>query len=200
VLSLIERGWATQVDAVAILTGDPSLVTIDEVLDLTGRISGLWLLMIAAIGELPVDASRQISSGEEAAFLAWGRHIQSADALADLEKDLREGLVCTMATRMLFDRDRDAYLAGREGVCSMVYEAICEQHIDVALTPSREEIETLHHPLRDLGQVSSLLEWIMNFLLARYDDHPLRSRSVTTPMQVQIARTFALPEVSCSAR
>lgn len=177
VLTIIAEGWSIQVDAVAVLSSHPGEVSLEEVARTTSRISGAWLLMIAAVGSLPEDAARMLSVAEEAAFFRWGFHIQRADALADFEKDTRDGLVSTYVGKLLWAREADAYWRA----CShfdapTLYSMLVRHRVDEAAfpegwlqAPSHVVPET---GLEQVGRVPALLKWIHGFLSYRYLIHP----------------------------
>lgn len=176
-LTIIAAGWSIQVDAVAVLTSHPGEVSIEEVARTTGQISGAWLLMIAAVGSLPEDATRMLSAHEEEAFFRWGFHIQRADALADFEKDNRDGLVATYAGRLLWERDAEAYWRA----CSRfdaptLYSMLVRHRIDEASFPEgwlqAASSVVPEAGLERLGRAPALLAWIHGFLSYRYLTHP----------------------------
>ena len=108
-LGFIEEGWAVQAEAVELFSRHPSQAPLAEVERVTTRISALWLLMVAACGELAPD-SAPLSDAEVADFFAWGAPIQRIDALNDLEKDLADGLVASLPGRLLWQAQGDAFL------------------------------------------------------------------------------------------
>jgi hypothetical protein len=167
-LALIERGWAIQVDAVAVLSAHPSTVTESTVLEVTANISGAWLMMIAMVGTLPADAGRMLNADEEASFFEWGLHIQRADALADLEKDLEQGLISSFPAHRLWQlspRDhRDAVRCDSE----RVFAHLAELDIDLAAMSTADNVARLRRDLAALGDLPSLLDWILGFLTWRY--------------------------------
>ncbi|MCC6558006.1 MAG: hypothetical protein IT372_34095 [Polyangiaceae bacterium] len=178
-LEVIAEGWRTQVDAVEVLTSHPGAVSLAEVAGVTRRISGLWLLMVALVGSLPEDAARAPSADEEEAFLDWGFHIQRADALADLEKDGRDGLVSTFAGRLAWEREPARYLpACARGDAAAVYAMVARHRIDEECVRGGVPADALAARLAGLGEVRALLRWIHGFLVHRYLAHPrcLRER------------------------
>ena len=145
--------------------------------------------MIALVGTLPGDARRALTADEERAFFAWGNAIQRADALADLEKDVRDGLIATLPGRLLFERAGGAYAdARRRGDAREIYRLLREHGVDAACEATPRELAALRARMEDLGEVGALLEWVYGFLLGRYYAHPLFARDVR-PI-----------EATCSAR
>ena len=162
-------GWATQVDAVAVLSAAPPQVSGARVAAVTGDISARWLRMITLVGPLAASASRGLHRAELQAFDPWGAAIQRADALADLDKDLADGLVSSLPSWLLHARSPSAWRAAVQNPG--------EAHAQVALhavdlpcvaPPPRAAAEAL----AGLGEVPGLLRWIHGFLLWRYAVHP----------------------------
>lgn len=180
-LDLIARGWEIQVDAVSVLTTHPSQVSLAQVARTSADISGAWLMMIAMVGTLPATSTRGLTRDEEDAFFAWGLHIQRADALADLYKDLAEGLVSTYPGRLVWDRRPRAYERALAGDVRPVYELYASTGADVACLPPTAELDDLEARLEGLGQLPGLLRWIHGFLSWRYLVHPLCSRNPDDP-------------------
>jgi len=177
VVDAIAAGWDVQVEAVRILSSHPKAVTRAEVERITRQISGAWLLMIALVGTLPSDSRRALSPDEEEAFFAWGWAIQRADALADLHKDLADGLVASLPGWLAFAHVGDAYLdAARRGDARAVYALVRAYDIDRACLTDADAIAALGASLANLGEVPSLLAWIYTMLARRYLEHPLRAR------------------------
>lgn len=177
-LDIIAEGWSIQVDAVAVLSSHPGEVSLDEVARTTRRISGAWLLMIAAVGSLPEDTTKTLSADEEETFYRWGFHIQRADALADLEKDNRDGLVASYVGRLLWEREPDEYMrACAHFDASALYTLVRKHRIDEASFPAGwlqdSQRAYAERGLENLGAVPSLLAWIHGFLSYRYLMHPL---------------------------
>ncbi|HEU4535341.1 MAG TPA: hypothetical protein VFS00_14535 [Polyangiaceae bacterium] len=171
-LDVVEDGFRVQADAVAILSAPPGAVSLDEVAAVTARISGAWLLMIALCGSLPADA-RPPSAPAEALFDAWGWHVQRADALCDLAKDLSDGLHSSLPLRLLWARDpalcRRAIAAGP----AEVYRRLGELALDRDCLPEPGELEALAADANGLGHLPSLLRWVHGMLAHRYARHPL---------------------------
>jgi hypothetical protein len=190
VLNWISEGWAIQVRAVATLSRHGSAVTVAQVEDVTRDISGAWLLMIAAIGTLPEDVDRGFTRDEESGFFDWGWHIQRADALADMAKDLGDGLISSYPDRLLYDLDREAYEGCVSGASrGAVYEICRRLDLDRLCLPGAGEIEGCQQRLSGLGRVPSLLRWIHGFLTWRYLVHPLCQRSLTDPLFAPFVRS-----------
>lgn len=172
-LEVIAEGWRIQVDAVEVLSAHPGAVTLGEVARVTRRISGAWLLMIALIGALPGDAARAPSEDEEEAFHDWGFHIQRADALADLEKDCRDGLVSTFAGRLSWEREPGRYLtACAQGDGAALYAMVARHRVDEECVRGGAPAAALGARLAGLGEAHALLRWIHGFLMHRYLVHP----------------------------
>lgn len=200
VIDIIAFGWEVQVRAVRLLSSPPASVDPSAIRALSADISGAWLLMITAIGELPELARRPLAAHEEAAFYRWGLAIQAADALADLDKDLADGLVASWPGVLLDQREpgrarwRHAYLHddARE-----LYAGMIEQGIEAAIMPSPRERDELDAMLGELGGVPGWLAWIHDFLLQRWHAHPLGLASA----DARYAMWSAAPrEATCSAR
>jgi hypothetical protein len=181
-LSVIAEGWRIQVDAVEVLSSHPGAVSLAEVASVTRRISGAWLLMIALIGALPEDAARPLSADEEEAFYDWGFHIQRADALADLEKDTRDGLVSSFAGRLAWEREPARYLpACARGDAAALYMMLARHRVDEACLSGGVPEGALSARLAGLGEVHPLLGWIHGFLIHRYLVHPRSLRDGRDP-------------------
>ena len=179
VLEVIAEGWRVQVDAVATLSSHPGELSLAEVAGVTRRISGAWLLMIALVGSLPAEAARPFTADEEEAIHDWGFHIQRADALADLQKDLEDGLVSSYAGRLLWEREPARYLrACRAGDAAALYAMAARHRVDEACLRGGEDPTELAARLRGLGEVGDLLAWIHGFLIRRYLTHPLCQRDL----------------------
>lgn len=176
-LRVIEQGWGIQVDAVVLLSSHPAAVTVAQAREITRKISGAWLLMIALVGTLPADAARTMSSAEEAAFFEWGAMIQAADALADLEKDVADGM-CSSLPGVLMHRSAPAAMlaACAAGEPGALYQLCAATEADLACLPDWRRRQAL----RDLGPgaVGELLAWIHHFLTWRYLSHPSCHRVV----------------------
>ena len=182
VLATIAAGWEVQVEAVRVLTSHPSAVTRAEVAAVTRSISGLWLLMIARLGELPGDASRAFTPAEEEGFLAWGWAIQRADALADLAKDLADGHLSSWPGRLLWERAPEAYLdAAARGDATAIYALLRAHEVERDCLPDAAEAKRLEAALPALGEVPDLLAWIHAYLARRYLGHPLHALTATGP-------------------
>ncbi|EYF03526.1 Hypothetical protein CAP_5510 [Chondromyces apiculatus DSM 436] len=182
VLSVIAEGWRTQIDAVVTLSSHPGEVSLAEVAGVTRRISGAWFLMVALIGALPDDVSRPLTEDEEEAIQDWGFHIQRADALADLQKDVDDGLISTFAGRILWEREPSRYLpACRARDAAALYQMTAQHRVDEACLRGGEPIASLGARLRGLGQVHAMLTWVHGYHLGRYLDHPLCRRRGDDP-------------------
>jgi hypothetical protein len=169
-LDLIARGWETQVDAVATFTAHPREVDGHWLDDVTARVSGLWLAMMCAVGTLPGAAGRSLRAQEERAILQWGLWMQRADALADLGRDLADGLTCTAAGHALWSRDPEGYGRALASGDAPTLDALVRRYgIDRALRPDVRTRAELVASLASLGELASLLEWTLDHLLGRYD-------------------------------
>lgn len=198
VLATIAAGWEVQVEAVRVLTSLPEAVSRAEVASVTRAISGVWLLMIARLGELPQDARRPFTPAEEDDFLAWGWAIQRADALADLAKDLADGHLSTWPGLLLWERAPGAYLdAAARGDAAALHALLRDHAVDRACLPDAAEEAALRASLPDLGEVRALLAFIHGYLLRRYHTHPLSPRPAA-PTRATAARLFPDPGASCS--
>ncbi|MFT3764654.1 MAG: hypothetical protein QM820_03915 [Minicystis sp.] len=204
-LATIAAGWEVQVEAVRVLTSRPSEVSRAEVAAVTRSISGVWLLMIARLGELPADARRPFTPAEEDAFLDWGWAIQRADALADLAKDLADGHLATWPGILLWERDPAAYLdAAARGDAAALHALLRAHDVDRACLPDAAERRALAASLPDLGEVRPLLAFIHEYLQSRWRAHPLAAAATppaaaaATP-PAAAARLFPAREPSCSA-
>jgi hypothetical protein len=173
-LETIAMGWEVQVEAVCVLTSHPASVRREQVADITRRISGAWLLMIAMVGSLPEDAARPLEAAEEEGFFAWGSAIQRTDALADLAKDLADGHLSSYPGRLLWERAPEAYLdAAARGDFASIYALVRAHGVDRDCLPDPAEVAALSAALPGLGDVRSLLGWIQGYLSNRYSAHPL---------------------------
>ena len=203
VLATIAHGWEVQVEAVRVLTSHPSRVTRDEIASVTRSISGVWLLMIARLGELPADARRPFTPDEEAAFLAWGWAIQRADAIADLAKDLADGHLASWPAKLLFERAPDAFLdAARRADTAAIYALLRAHDVDRACIPDADEARSLARSLPDLGEVRPLLAFIHDYLVRRHLAHPACRHRNAAPAPRPATRlfpSFPSSEASCSA-
>lgn len=180
-LDWIERGWDIQAEAVATLTRHGSEVTMAQVEKVTRDISGAWLLMISAIGSLPSDAARVLTDDEVEAFYDLGWHIQRADSLADMAKDIGDGLISSYPDKWLYSLDRDAYeRCVREANEREVYSLCASLDIDKRCMPEPGEFERGSEALGGLGGLGDLLAWIHGFLTWRYLVHPLSLRTEQT--------------------
>lgn len=186
VIDTIAFGWEVQVRAVRLLPRDPSEVDEAAIASVSADISGAWLLMITMIGELPDRAERPLSFAEQQAFYRWGLAIQAADALADLGKDTRDGLVASWPG-VLLDRaepGRARWRAGFEGRgLAELYAGMVEHGVDDAILPSPREFDELERSLSGLGAVPRWLRWIHGFLTWRWLEHPMCPR--TSPSDAQ---------------
>lgn len=167
-LLLFEEGWRTQVDSVATLTDHPSRVDFRTVSDVTARISGLWLMMICAIGCLPGCVGRGLTIREKENFLRWGKVIQTADSLADFAKDQREGLINTVAGNRLFSVSETTFEQVLGGNVDLGYRTLvvlsAHSWAECDSTFAVEDYDT------DLRPVFARFEWIRQMLLGRYFD------------------------------
>ncbi|MCB9755250.1 MAG: hypothetical protein H6713_35370 [Myxococcales bacterium] len=180
-LTTIAWGWEVQVRAVAIYTAHPREVSEAEVASVTAEISGAWLQMITEVGTLPADASRPLREGERAAFLAWGAQIQRADALADFEKDLGDGLLSTVPGVQGYARVGEDYVTwARRGQLARLYGLLVEERLDLLCLPERAG-PPAGAAMPELGEVPAWLEWIRGFLTWRYLVHPACRRAPDDP-------------------
>ena len=183
----IASGWAIQVDAVATFTAHPGRVSSESVAQVTANISGVWLLMISMVGTLPGDANRALSADERQAFFGYGGFIQRADALADLARDVADGLVATVPGLAAWRRAGEAYL----DVCDRVdvdrlYGLAADTDADLACLPPAGALDALDLRLAGLGSLASLLRWIEGFLLSRYLVHPRCRRRPSDPLFAEL--------------
>lgn len=177
-LDLIARGWAIQVDAVTVLSAHPSRVSLGRVARTSSDISGAWLLMITLVGTLPASVQRGLTADERQAFFDYGLHIQLADALADLSKDLDDGLISTHPARLCWDRAPGGLeRALRAADSAEVYRLVAATGADLDSLPAMATLDALDARLAALGRLAGLLRWIHGFLLWRYAVHPLSRRS-----------------------
>lgn len=180
-LEWIEAGWDIQAEAVATLTRHSSERTMAQVEKVTRDISGAWLLMISAIGSLPSDAARVFTEDEVEAFYDLGWHIQRADSLADMAKDIGDGLISSYPDKWLYSLDREAYeRCVREANEREVYSLCASLDIDQRCMPEPGEFERGGEALGGLGGLGDLLSWIHGFLTWRYLVHPLSLRTEDT--------------------
>ena len=176
-LDEIAHGWGVQVDAVAVFSAHPSTVDLETVAGVTAQISGSWLRMISLVGTLAPGALRGFTVDEHRAFTEWGRAIQQADALADLGKDIADGLVSSLPAWLLHDVGPGAWEAGL--ACPEI--AVAAHNIDVRCVVSAAELGGLRARLSGLGKVPALLHWIHGFLLFRYLQGPACVRPMDHP-------------------
>ena len=181
VLEVIARGWSVQVDAVVQFTSLPGDVDAASIRRTTARISGDWLLMISLIGTLP-DGAEELTDDEERAFRDWGWHIQRADALSDLDRDIRDGLFTTYPGQLVWERAPMDYLrACRSKETDGIYRQLAAFDLDVACLPGLSERSCLDRRLSRLGDLGPLMRWIHGFLCWRYLVHPLCRRTADDP-------------------
>ena len=200
-LTTIAAGWEVQVEAVRVLTSHPAQVTRAEVARVTRSISGVWLLMIARLGELPEGAQRAITPIEEQGFHTFGWAIQRADALADLAKDLADGHLASWPGLLLWERAPDAYLdAAARGDAAAIHALLRAHDVDLECLPDAAEAAALAAALPDLGEARLLLGWIHDFLARRYLAHPLCTRGARREAVPQPSAARLFPGgVACSA-
>ncbi len=208
-VSVISMGWEIQARGVSTLSRHPGSVSGRRVARASADISGAWLLMITLVGTLPPDTTRSLRSCEEDSFFEWGQYIQQADALADLDKDTRDGLVCTVPGHYAYRQDPDSFLSAvADRDSDSLYALYADTGADLACLPSSDRRHELLAPLADLGQIGPILEWIHGFLLWRYLQHPQCRRVVSHQLVRPLLhdphgwRSFvsdcAKEEVSCS--
>jgi hypothetical protein len=170
-LEIVASGWEVQADAVATLTRAPDDVTLAEVERVTRAISGVWLLMIAAIGAVPAEP-RPLTREEIDAFVLWGDAIQKADALTDLAKDIRDGHTSTFPVCLLHERAPEACALALAAGDTTALDALIQAHavdqacLDAPAVNARLERARLAHA--GLGEVPALLDWVRSHLSARY--------------------------------
>ena len=180
--SVLASGWEIQAQGVCTLCSHPGVVAPGRVARVTRDISGAWLLMITLVGTLPPDAARPLRAAEEESFFEWGQYIQQADALADLDKDTQEGLVCSVPGQLAYRFDPEAFLAATaRGDGRALYGLYARSGADLACLPEAGHRRRLLAPLASLGGVGPLLEWIHGFLLWRYTQHRDCRRSARHP-------------------
>lgn len=173
----IERGWEVQAQAVAALSRPPGHADEQAINHLTREISGCWLLFIALVGAVP-RGCRPLQPRETDAFLSWGGWIQRADALADLHKDVAEGLISSAPLVALATRERALVeQAWRGAPCAPIDAALVRHELDRAACPGTAELRRLDGALAGLGALPVLLRWIEGFLLQRYLDRPSCARA-----------------------
>jgi hypothetical protein len=170
-LQLVRDGWRTQADAVALLTGDARAADPGEIDRVTRRISGDWLALIAACGTLPSGSS--LSHDEVEAIRDAGAFIQRADALADLEKDQREGLTSTWAACAI------ARMAPATSLPAM-YRSAALLDLEREAWPSVAALACVRHRLARFPEIVPALEWIRVMLLSRYRAHALHASPSAT--------------------
>ncbi len=185
-LALVARGWRTQVDAVAVFTAHPSEVEAATVARVTARVSSQWLAMVSAVGALPLDGPMTARGSHVRGMLLWGRWIQRADALADLARDLDDGLLSTVATHTLWHRAPAATDdALTRGDARALAHLVCAHHVDRALLPSPAALDRAAEALDGLGALPAHLRAVHGYLAARW--HAL-------------AASYDVAEAPCSAR
>lgn len=162
-LALITRGWSIQVDAVWCLSSAPRDMLLERVAEVTRNISGAWLSMIAMIGAVTAE-TRALTDDEIEAIFDWGFHIQRADALADLDKDRRQGLQCTWVGKLLSSSSEPT-------TTQEAYRRVAELGIDRSSVPAAAEVERLACRLVALPELHRQLHWIHRFLVHRYVVH-----------------------------
>jgi len=170
VLDVIAAGWAIQVQAVRVLSGDPARTKREDVEVVTAQISGLWLEMITLVGALPSDV-RPLTVDERMAFEGWGAWIQRADALSDFGKDRDDGLRSSLPS----------YALSALAEPGPPYEALARHRIDEAMMPPPGALDALVARHHALGDVPSLLRWIHGFLTWRYLRDPASARALDDP-------------------
>ncbi len=177
-LNVISEGWEIQVQAVAAFSRHPNDVERQDIERITASISGLWLLMITMIGTLPPDAHRTLTPDEERAFTDWGAWIQRADARADLDKDLQDGLISSLPGHALSELEPNLCAASDPRA---LYALLAKHEIDAAFMPSSAQLDALQRRVQGLGEIPTLLRWIHGFLTWRYLRHPLCQRASDDP-------------------
>ncbi|MDF1663000.1 MAG: hypothetical protein P1V97_14590 [Planctomycetota bacterium] len=178
VIDWIEDGWTIQTQAVATLSRHSAELSLEAVEKVTRDISGAWLLMISALGSLPQDAGRSLTAAEREGFYNFGWHIQRADALADMAKDLTDGLISSYPDRLLYSIDNGQYeRCIQEQDPKFIYQVCQAREIDKMCMPRAGELTQCAEQLSALGALPDLLNWIHGFLTWRYIVHPQSRRS-----------------------
>ncbi|MFK7930132.1 MAG: hypothetical protein AB8H79_18215 [Myxococcota bacterium] len=200
--ALIARGWRVQADAVVTLSAGVGSVSLVEVERVTAEISGAWLAMVTYVGLL--GAERGPHPHETAAFFSWGLHIQAADALADLRKDLGDQFVNTLPVVHAFHRAGAPLSQAVQAADAAGIEAQWVQTgSDLAVLPTLDQLRALDLHLGDLGRVPELMRWIHGFLLGRYLDrignHPQIDKFDPYLSSWTLWRPTHASEVACSA-
>ena len=181
-LSVITQGWETQARAVAVLSSHPEEISLQDVRQVTADIGGAFGLMLTLIGTLPQDTDRLLTDAEEEAFYEWGFYIQAADALADLEKDIGEGMISSFPGYLAWTHNKEAYLeACQQQDIERIYQLFHTHNTDVACLPQSESLTDLDRKLSGLSENASLLRWLHGFILWRYLNHPRCVRKKTHP-------------------
>lgn len=175
-LALASRGWDTQVDAVVTFTAHPSTVSAARIARVSARVSALWLSMVCSIGTLPLAAPARARPRWLRGMLRWGRWIHRADALADLARDLDDGLLSTAVLHSLWTLAPGAFDdALRRRDHGAVYALVRELGVDAAMRPPPAALERATRDLADLGALAAHLGWVHASLIGRYESHPLRA-------------------------
>ena len=188
-VALVAAGWGIQEEAVVQLSAHPDETTDAAIEAVTGRISGAWLMMITRVGAICATARRDLTASERAAFWAWGRLIQRADGLADLGREIEDGLISTVPGRLLWRALGEGYLdAVDRGDLGSLYGALAARDLDLQCLPAPAQVRALSDDLAQLGEVGPLLRFIHGFLLGRYLDHPHCARRDRGPFQPFVAR------------
>lgn len=213
-LDVIAHGWGVQADAVSVLSSHPADVTLDEARRVTRDISGAWLQMIALCGTLPAEAAA-LPQADEELFYRFGGWIQAADALADLQKDLDEGLRASLPGCLLQRAAGPAFeVACARGDTAAIYQLCAAHGIDLQCVPTAAERAALLLPdAPALRETAALLGWIHHFLLWRYVRHERCCRRpegtaladyaeapTTTARAGAKGGLFVPEEAACSAR
>lgn len=181
-IDVIARGWAIQTEAVAVFTAHPAAVDLAAVDRVTADISGAWLSMIALVGVLDPCTGPWPGADELAAFFDWGLHIQRADALSDLGKDLADGLITTSPGWRAWSADPAGFEAAlTSGDPGAMYTLFAAGGVDLACLPARSDLDRLEARMAALGELPRLLRWIHGFLLGRYVASPLCARPPEHP-------------------
>ncbi len=193
-LEWIAKGWEIQAQGVAWFSTHPAPQQLAAIEEITAQISGAWLLMITLVGTLPEDASRMLTLDEQEAYGAWGRWIQSADALADFAKDCADGMGNSVAGHRLWLARPARYLdAYKRGDLARLYTMLEETQTDTSLLPPVAAIENLEERLSSLPSLVRMLRWIQRFLIQRYLYHPLCAREPSHPSFAAYTTKGALP-------
>ncbi|MCU0659819.1 MAG: hypothetical protein MUF64_32500 [Polyangiaceae bacterium] len=166
-LDAIALGWRVQARAVATLSACPGTIPLDQIERITTAISACWLRMMILLGELPPDA-RLLTPAELAAVRTWGHWIQRADALADLGKDIEEGLRSSLPGALLHAIEPEAYLRACAPLdLPWLHARLREHRIPHLLLPPPDVWKFHVREPASLGELPGLLAFVHRFLSER---------------------------------